>query len=795
MSPADDPLLRLGEWLRRAALGLTAALIVSRAYWPGAYHDEAASGLGLGWTAGLLVASAMAIFGAFFAQSVRFRWSWTDLAVFALFGLVALSARQGANARVAINLAWEWVGVGLAFLLIRHLPRNDSESSALAASIAATAVALSAFGLYQVAVIQPETQRLYREDPEAALRMAGVPNDPVSRKHFEDRLLGSKEPTATFALANSLAGYLVGPAVLALALCGVRLTDRDRRSGRWTALLLASAPILLMLGCLLLTKSRSAWLGLAVALLVLAWRERRRVSARLAVGLGVGLIGLIALMIVAGIASGQLDWLVLTESTKSLRYRWEYWVGTWRLIWDGSSHWWLGVGPGNFAGPYLRHKLPQASEGISDPHNLFLEVWATAGLLAMLALLAAIGLALRDLLGPSRMIEPVDRRGVESNGQPDDFEAPAPKRAGWLVLVAGLGGWLLAMALRPELSPFAQSLNPFEGDLMRWVVLGAAWAWAVLMGLPLWNGTRLPSWAFGAGVLAILVNLLAAGGIGFATVALVLWALVAIGLNLRADRPCGRPRHVHGWLGSFGLAAVWAAIGGTFLGTVGPHWAAASAIDRAEAAMERARLVYQQAMRRLPPNLTGSERTEAAFQAARPLYERAEAAFKRATEADHFASRPWIGRAMLEMEAWQAEGEPVRPDRIVWHRINSALQQAAKPPRDPDSLEIQTLRARLATHVLNKSGWPDFEHRTIQADRLDALRRAARLDPTDALLAAELSLALSDSGLASEAADQAREALRLDALTPHLEKKLPDEVRRVLRSRLDSRDDDPAEPD
>ena len=43
---------------------------------------------------------------------------------------------------------------------------------------------------------------------------------------------------------------------------------------------------------------------------------------------------------------------------------------------------WSGVGPANFAMPYLRHKLPQASEEIQDPHNMILEVWATAGIFA-----------------------------------------------------------------------------------------------------------------------------------------------------------------------------------------------------------------------------------------------------------------------------------------------------------------------------------------------------------------------------------------------------------------------------
>ena len=91
-----------------------------------------------------------------------------------------------------------------------------------------------------------------------------------------------------------------------------------------------------------------------------------------------------------GCRARLLDREVLTQSTMSLRYRWEYWQGAWGVITGGatsvwqalsSPFFWWGVGPGNFGGPYLKYKLPQSSEEILDPHNLFLEVWATAGVL------------------------------------------------------------------------------------------------------------------------------------------------------------------------------------------------------------------------------------------------------------------------------------------------------------------------------------------------------------------------------------------------------------------------------
>ena len=100
------------------------------------------------------------------------------------------------------------------------------------------------------------------------------PGQPRSAEAFRKRLMDSNEPFSTFALANSLAGFLVGPMALGFAVA----LDNLRREGRGSglmALALGAVPGLVMLACLILTKSRSAQIGLAVALLVLAWRARR----------------------------------------------------------------------------------------------------------------------------------------------------------------------------------------------------------------------------------------------------------------------------------------------------------------------------------------------------------------------------------------------------------------------------------------------------------------------------------------------------------------------------------------
>src|SRR4029079_4411509 len=73
-------------------------------------------------------------------------------------------------------------------------------------------------------------------------------------------------------------------------------------------------------------------------------------------------------------------------STKSLRYRFEYWSSTWQMLQESTRNWLTGVGPGNFRQHYLQFKLPQSSEEIAAPHNLMLDVRANGGLLALAGL-------------------------------------------------------------------------------------------------------------------------------------------------------------------------------------------------------------------------------------------------------------------------------------------------------------------------------------------------------------------------------------------------------------------------
>lgn len=752
---------RLGERFRRVALGLVAALLTARAYWPSEPELREEAGRGLVWVLAVLVAAGIAALSPLVGGRFQFRFSWTDAAVVGLMLLVGLSTSEALDRRTAINLAWEWGGIGLVYLLLRNLPHDRRESSVLAGALVATAVAVSVYGLYQVPVELPRLRERFERNPQAVMQEAGIPWDEQQYLMFRDRLLGSNEPFSTFGLANSLAGFILGPTVL---LTGVLIRNVSRRQSKVALAVsggVALLPLLCLVTCLILTKSRSAYLGFAFGVGALAWQARRFVPRRTLLVSGLTLLLVVALVVAAGLAAGRLDREVLTQSALSLRYRLEYWKATWAMISEAAPSiaevwkkptFWRGVGPGNFGHHYLLHKLPESSEEIQDPHNLVLEVWATAGIGAAFALIAALALAFWNLLGPSRASGSgvATERGFAGDG-PDVVIGGSGdnwNRTRWLLVAAGLG-WVLLLLVG--------QVNLFADDLFaRWLILGVGWLFAVAAGRKLWRGDRLTGPEFGAAVLAVTINLLAAGGIGIPTVALALWSLVALGLNLRDDRRCSRFWQVDGRLAGFALALVWSALAGAFSGAILPYWRMEGALARAEAALARR-----------PPDL-----------------ERAQAAYAYAQRVERRSPRPLLGQAYLQMLVWQSRG--ARVEDLRWKTIPVLLLKAASPPRNPNSWILHSERAKVTRELVDRLGsqLPPQEVIRLKASVVEATRTASRLYPTNALLHARLAAASAEVSMFQDAAEEAREALRLDALTPHADKKLPTSVRRELESKL-----------
>ena len=378
-------------------------------------------------------------------------------------------------------------------------------------------VGLSALAYEQYFIRNPADRAEYAADPDAMLQKYGQWMPPGSREReaFELRL-ASKEPLATFALTNSLAGFLTPWFVLLLAilLLGAKRSQNtappvapDSRLPRLAFSLRAIAAVVVV-GCLLLTKSRSAWVGTLVGcggLIATAASYRFLTWRRLLIGAAA-----LAALVAATIAARGLDREVLTEAGKSLGYRLQYWRSSWAMILD---HPWVGCGAGNFQDYYTQYKLPEASEEIRDPHNFLLELAATSGIPAALAMLGVLALFVGGIWRAEK--------SAEAARISEDLSSPADDQAQcWIAggAAAGLAlawwiGWMVAL--------------PFDAE--RLAIVGVVGA-AVWVGLASWRrgGELRPTWVAMA-VLALSVHHLAAGGISFPGVAGSFWLLLALG--------------------------------------------------------------------------------------------------------------------------------------------------------------------------------------------------------------------------------------------------------------------------
>ncbi len=462
---------------------------------------------------------------------------WVVLVGFAwLVGVTCIAAQHG-NARAVWNGFWQVVMLGVCFLCLRSLAAFEKVRSALVLLLIVACTALSLTGLEQVLISLPANRMAYAENPDRMLAEQGIdapPNSP-RRKQFEDRL-NSPEPFATFALANSLATVLsLGVVVSVARLIGTfdwrisapdnasqRVVDTKGNTAVWFARVALVSVAGLQLVCLILTRSRTAFLALiaatAVGLLLGLLNGKVTVSRRVAYSVG----GAVMVLVIGGLGwLLTVDQLVWSEAPKSLSYRLEYWQATLAMIRD---HAWTGVGLGNFQAYYPQYKLEQASEIIADPHNWFLDIAATLSLPIALAITAWLGYWVLQGVMSSLTRPSTASVSSEVNGKAAHFEQGEKSLVVWLFLGAVLGGASEIFFLS------------FIGTLeLRTTFL--VWGAASIVGVFVWGGASrdLSPVAWTVAVLVVLVGLVASGSWQASGIAVPFLIVMATGTTATAD--------------------------------------------------------------------------------------------------------------------------------------------------------------------------------------------------------------------------------------------------------------------
>ena len=418
---------------------------------------------------------------------------------------------------------------------------------------------------------------------------------------------------------------------------------------------------------------------------------------------------------------------LVSEAAKSFGYRWEYWRSTMAMI---ARHPWLGVGPGNFQDYYTQFKLPEASEEIRDPHNFLLEVWATAGTLALVALVEVLAMfGWRAWRGPAVSQTPdAEIAGPRPSDDPN-------RHAKFMLGGGGLGvgmAFLIGPSVGLEFSEYMALAVLAVGA----AVVTALWPWITGGTLP----PRLPAVA-----LAVLaIDLLATGGIAIPGVAGTFWILLALGLNALDAEPstaAGPPPTRRQRLApAIALAVSLMVAAMCFQEAYGPITASRAAMWRGDRAKEN-----PDARRR---------------------------AYLDAAAADPLSADPWVALAELELDELRNEKRPGPARR---QRFATAAEHVTQ--LQPHSAAAWQQVGRWYMELSERN-----HNAEAAASAVECYKNAVELYPNSGTLHGEYAVALAAAGDAATARRQAKRALELDALTPHIDKKLTAKTRAAVEA-------------
>ncbi|MDO4587098.1 MAG: O-antigen ligase family protein [Planctomycetia bacterium] len=359
------------------------------------------------------------------------------LIVWMSISLIFLLKTHSGNIRYAFNMFWIWSGIIGVFFLFRYLRPilTTIVIRSLLILIIGICLSESVFSIYTYSVRDPEFRKQYLNNPEKILaeNQLYFPEGSAERILFENRLLNSLEPLGTFGLTNTLAGLLapnliilvgwLGFFVFSIPSSGLKLpsflpyslksalSSHLETKKLWGNLLLWNYLTILISGilfcpiwiCLSLTKSRSAYiafgLGAMIYLLfiVCCFIKHKNIKTDSSVfyrKVKIGFFALFFLIVTSFFGAlffGLIDREVITEAGKSLSYRLDYWIASYRIILDHSL---FGIGPGNFQTIYPQYILPTASEFIADPHHWAFEIASLFGIPALIFFLGFIFIVL-----------------------------------------------------------------------------------------------------------------------------------------------------------------------------------------------------------------------------------------------------------------------------------------------------------------------------------------------------------------------------------------------------------------
>lgn len=521
-SPTSEQRLFTPATLLGLGAALIAAAMVYAGYWP---SDSIAVQTGEArYLAGLLIAAAALVLLA------RGPWERGDWLIDALAWGLALwmvistwANAEGANLRQAVNELWWWLAAAALLSAARRCVVLPQVKQTLVFLVVGITAGVAVYGWHQLLIDFPNLIERYKTEPDAVLREAGIVAEAGSAQRviFENRLYDGG-PTGTFALANSMAALLVGGWVVMVGWF----------SQRWRELSLFfrlswGGVILSTLGMLLASRSRSAVAALIlvavlyVGLRLLGSRPAQFMQPRrgflignlITLAITVGLIGFVAWQ-----RWSQSEWI--SQAPASVAIRLNYWRACTRMVAQAPL---LGVGPGQFQARYEAFRVPESTEQIADPHNLFWQALTTGGIPAGLLLLALFVVTAWKSFRLAASLPVPAAASEEARSEVPEVWTFSPQ---WIYTGAGIAAlavWLIGAAIG--------YLPDFDAAMLATLAAVGVIVLAIYSS-PATDKTAADShWLSQValwGLAAIVIDLLAAGGLTVPGVAVPLWILAAV---------------------------------------------------------------------------------------------------------------------------------------------------------------------------------------------------------------------------------------------------------------------------
>jgi putative inorganic carbon (HCO3(-)) transporter len=313
-------------------------------------------------------------------RTVRVSWPPLALPLAIFLGILCLSSLGTTSLQYSLKEIVKWVEVLALYVFVAN-EMDAHWSKALVFVILSTGALAALHGIYQFLLqVGPEEFVLFGR----FLRAYG-----------------------TFEQPNPYAGYLGLTFPLAVGLVvAAMVTIGNRARGWWLAW--AAGTGTLMLTAIVMSWSRGAWLGVAVAAVAMFAAVVARSSRVVLLG------ALFAFIVIYGLSAGGLslapasvvqrfaDFLPylgvmdvrgveVTDANFAVLERMAHWQSALEMWKD---HLWLGVGIGNYEPVYAQYALPLWALPLGHAHNYYLNVAAEAGFLGLAAYLFLWGAAL-----------------------------------------------------------------------------------------------------------------------------------------------------------------------------------------------------------------------------------------------------------------------------------------------------------------------------------------------------------------------------------------------------------------